>query len=33
MSNQDLMLIVGAMIIIFLGAKALKQYRKEKSTI
>jgi len=30
MTNQDIMLVAGAIIILFLGAKALKQYLQIK---
>lgn len=30
MTNQDIMLIAGAIIILFLGAKAIKEYKKER---
>ncbi len=30
MTNQDIMLIAGALIIVFLGFKAIKEYKKEK---
>jgi len=30
MTNQDIMLVAGAIIILFLGAKALRQYLQTK---